>query len=98
TRNIPVVVHVIHNGDALGSGENISDAQVLSQIAVLNKDFSATNTDFGNVPSVFQSVAADCDIQFCMATEDPTGNPTSGIDRVNYGTASFGQSATESMK
>ncbi|MCB9359787.1 MAG: T9SS type A sorting domain-containing protein [Flavobacteriales bacterium] len=98
TRNIPVVVHVIHNGDALGSGENISDAQVLSQIDALNEDFSATNTDFGNVPAAFQSVAASMDIQFCLATEDPNGNPSSGIDRVNYGTASFGNSATESMK
>ena len=98
SRNIPVVVHVIHNGDALGSGENISDAQVLSQIAVLNADFSATNSDFGNTPSAFTSVAANMDFQFCMAQTDPNGQPTDGIDRVNYGTASFGQSATESMK
>jgi PKD repeat protein len=98
TRNIPVVVHVIHNGDAIGSGENITDAQVLSQIDVLNKDFSATNTDFGNVPAAFQSVAASMDIQFCLAQTDPNGQPTTGIDRVDYGTASFGNAATESMK
>ena len=98
SRNIPVVVHVIHNGDAVGSGENISDAQVNSQITALNLDFSATNTDFGNTPSAFQSVAANPDIQFCLATIDPNGQPTTGIDRVNYGVASFGQAATESMK
>lgn len=98
TRNIPIVIHIIHNGDALGSGENITDAQALSQIDVLNMDFSATNTDFGNTPAAFQGVAADCDIQFCLATEDPSGNPTTGINRVNYGTASFGQSAAETMK
>ncbi|MCB9334995.1 MAG: T9SS type A sorting domain-containing protein [Flavobacteriales bacterium] len=98
TRNIPIVVHVIHNGDALGSGENISDAQVISQVDILNQDFSATNSDFGNTPSIYQSVAANMDFQFCMATEDPTGNPTNGIDRVNYGTASFGNAACESMK
>jgi PKD repeat protein len=98
TRNIPIVVHVIHNGDALGSGENITDAQIMSQIDVLNKDFSATNTDFSNVPSTFQSIATSMDIQFCLATEDPNGNPSTGIDRVNYGTTSFGNAATESMK
>lgn len=98
SRNIPIVVHVIHNGDALGTGENISDAQVLSQVDVLNKDFSATNTDFSNTPSAFTSVATNMDIQFCLATEDPSGNPTTGINRVNYGTASFGQSAAEAMK
>src|SRR5688572_14225741 len=36
---IPVVVHVLHNGEAVGAGNNISDAQVQSQIAVLNEDF-----------------------------------------------------------
>ncbi|MGE0562636.1 MAG: M43 family zinc metalloprotease [Flavobacteriales bacterium] len=97
SRNIPVVVHVIHNGDALGTGENISDAQVLSQITVLNADFSATNSDF-NSTSYYNSVKTNMDIQFCLAQTDPNGQPTTGIDRVNYGTASFGQAATESMK
>lgn len=97
SRNIPVVVHVIHNGDALGSGENISDAQVMSQITVLNADFSATNSDF-NSTSYFNSVKTNMDIQFCLAKTDPNGQPTTGINRVNYGTASFGQSATQAMK
>ena len=35
---IPVVVHVIHNGDAYGTNENIHDLQVQSQITVLNQD------------------------------------------------------------
>lgn len=37
--NIPVVIHIIHNGDCLGTGENITDAQAISQISVLNQDF-----------------------------------------------------------
>lgn len=97
SRNIPIVVHVIHNGDALGTGENISDAQVMSQVNVLNADFSATNTDF-NSTSYYNSVKTNMDIQFCLATTDPNGQPTTGIDRVNYGTTSFGQSAAEAMK
>lgn len=97
SRNIPIVIHVIHNGDALGSGENISDAQVMSQVTVLNADFSATNTDF-NSTSFYNSVKTNMDIQFCLATQDPNGQPTTGINRVNYGTTSFGQSAAEAMK
>ncbi|HRN41716.1 MAG TPA: hypothetical protein PK649_06535, partial [Vicingus sp.] len=89
TRNIPVVVHVIHNGDAVGSGENISAAQINSQITALNADYGATNTDFSSVPAAFQSVATNADIQFCLATVDPNGNPTTGINRVQLSAADY---------
>lgn len=98
SRNIPVVVHVLHNGDAVGSGENISDAQVLSQITVLNEDFSATNADFGNTPAVFTSIATNMDVQFCLAQTDPNGQPTTGINRVNTGVASYTTSTIEAAK
>lgn len=62
---IPVVVHVIYNN----SSQNISDAQIQSQLDVLNEDFSATNSDYGNTPSEFASVASgNTKIQFEMAT------------------------------
>lgn len=57
---IPVVVNVLYRTTA----ENISDAQIKSQIDVLNKDFNATNTDFANVPSVFSGVKANVGIRF----------------------------------
>lgn len=88
--SIPVVVHVIHNGDALGSNENISDARVLSQITVLNQDFRkmiGTNGYNDN------SVGADVEVEFCMAQRKPDGTATTGIDRVNLGVSSW---ATES--
>jgi hypothetical protein len=75
---IPVVVHVVYNTAA----ENISDAQILSQIDVLNKDFRMLNSDIGSVPPAFAGLAADCRFQFCMAQIDPNGNPTNGIVRV----------------
>lgn len=86
--NIPVVVHVIHNGEAVGSGTNISVAQIQSQIDVLNEDFRKLNADNSNVPSVWTSTAADCEINFCLATVDPNGNTlaTPGIHRVNRNT------------
>lgn len=74
---IPVVVHVVW----YNSTQNISDDEILSQITVLNDDFRRTNADAGNTPSAFQGVAADCEINFCMATQDPNGNATSGIER-----------------
>jgi hypothetical protein len=70
---IPVVVHVLYRN----STENISEAQILSQIDVLNEDFRRLNSDANNT----WAQAADMEIQFCMATVDPNGNPTNAITR-----------------
>lgn len=56
---IPVVVHVLHNGEAIGGGFNISQAQIQSQIDVLNEDFRRLNPDRINTPSRFSGRAAD---------------------------------------
>ncbi len=85
---IPVVVHVIYNTSA----ENISDAQVLSQITVLNEDFRRTNSDADNT----WSQAADSEIEFCMATVDPNGNATNGITRTSTSVSAF--STNDNMK
>ncbi len=74
---IPVVVHIIHDGDAQGSGSNISDEQVWSAINGLNEDFrkmAGTNGD---------GDGADIGVEFCLAQRDPDGNAHSGINRVN---------------
>jgi hypothetical protein len=87
--NIPVIVHVIHNGENVGTGTNVSQAQINSQFDVLNEDFNKLNADFTTVcPSVFQPVAADCDINWCKALRDPQGNTLTepGIDRINRNT------------
>ncbi len=90
---IPVVVHVIHNGDALGSNENISDAQVRSQITVLNQDYrrQAGTPGFNSL-----AVGADIQIEFCLAKTDPSGNLTTGIEHLNKGQASWTESQIES--
>src|SRR5260221_9449460 len=64
---IPVVVHVVWNTAA----QNVSDAQIQSQIDVLNADFRRTNADAGNVPGAFAGVAADARIEFARAVRDP---------------------------
>ncbi len=89
TYTIPVVVHIIHNGESIGTGLNISDAQVLSQINVLNKDFSRTNTDQVNTPAIFQGVAGAFDVEFVLAKQDPDGLPTNGIVRVKGSKSSW---------
>jgi hypothetical protein len=61
---IPVVVNVLYKTAA----ENISDAQIQSQIDVLNQDFTATNSDFGSIPALFAGVAANVDITFELVT------------------------------
>ena len=79
---IPVVVHVVHNGEALGIGGNIPDDQIISQISTLNEDFRRMNADKINTPASFESVAADVNIEFVLAKRDPEGLPTDGIQRV----------------
>lgn len=72
TRIIPVVVHIIHDGGT----ENISEAQVQSQIQILNEDYGklpGTNGDGNGV---------DTKVRFCLAKKDPNGNCTNGIVRI----------------
>ncbi|MGB3946939.1 MAG: M43 family zinc metalloprotease [Bacteroidia bacterium] len=75
---IPVVFHIIHQGGA----ENISDAQVMDAVDVLNQDFRKLNATAANTVSQFQSIAADCEIEFKLAQKDPVGACTNGIDRI----------------
>jgi len=73
---IPVVVHVIYRVAA----ENITDAQAISQVQVLNDDFAKLNTDASKVTQpTFSTVASGAQIRFCLAQRDPNGNPTTGV-------------------
>ncbi|HEX6942512.1 MAG TPA: zinc metalloprotease [Gemmatimonadaceae bacterium] len=74
---IPVVVHVLHRDSA----ENISDAQVTSQLDVLNHDFRMTNSDLSTAPPPFRARAGDARIEFVLADRDPSGASTNGITR-----------------
>lgn len=78
---IPVVVHVLHKGEPLGTGVNLSYERIKGQIDSLNADFRRMNADAINTPTEFLSVAADTEIQFVLARQDPSGNPTNGIVR-----------------
>ena len=79
---IPVVFHVVY----ASSAENISDAQIQSQLDVLNDDFRRLNADADNT----WPQAADTEIEFCLASFDPQGNPSNGILRVPTTVSGFG--------
>jgi len=73
---IPVIVHIVHRT----ASENISDAQVKSQIDVLNKDFRATNSDISKVPLPFKHLIGDPRVKFKLVD----------IQRVHTDRSSFG--------
>ena len=74
---IPVVVHVMHKGESVGTGTNISDEDVKRGIQYLNNYWRKVS----NSPGFGDGV--DMNIEFTLAIQDPTGNCTNGIDRVN---------------
>ena len=82
---IPVVVHVVYKPAA----ENISQAQIDSQIEVLNRDFRKTNTAISSVPAPFAPLECDSRIEFKLASTDPSSNPTHGVTRTETNKSSF---------
>ncbi len=74
---IPVVVHVMHKGESVGTGTNISDEDVKRGIQYLNNYWRKVS----GTPGFGDGV--DLNIEFSLAVQDPNGNCTNGIDRVN---------------
>ena len=89
---VPVCVHVLYNTVS----QNITDNQVKSQVQVLNEDFGRTNPDANQTPAPWVSIAANTNVQFCLAQRDPSGNPSTGIERRQTSIPSF--SANDAMK
>lgn len=77
TYTIPVVFHILH----LGGSENISDAQINDAIKILNRDFAKKNADTTSIIAQYKPIAADCQIEFKLATLDENGQCTNGITR-----------------
>ncbi|MFM9026467.1 MAG: M43 family zinc metalloprotease, partial [Bacteroidota bacterium] len=82
---IPVVVHVVYRTTA----QNISNAQIQSQIDVLNEDFARLNADTVNTPAPFKIYARATAFRFCLAQQDTAGNPSTGIERRQTTITSF---------
>jgi len=77
TYTVPVVVHIIHTGQPIGTGYNVSDATVQNAIDNLNLVYQNAIISNGTYPSV------DIGLQFALAKRDPNNAPTTGILRVN---------------
>jgi len=84
---IPVVVHVVHLGEPVGEGTNISDEQVLSCIENLNHRFRGDVEALAALTDEYDeyelSLVMDSKVEFCLAQRDPDNNPTNGIHRYN---------------
>ncbi len=93
TYTIPVVFHVIHNFGA----ENISDAQILDGLAILNKTFRKQLADTSSIVAAFKPLHADCEIEFKLAKLDPNGNCTNGINRIASTLTSIGDHSVKSL-
>ncbi|HEY0029199.1 MAG TPA: M43 family zinc metalloprotease [Bacteroidia bacterium] len=90
---IPVVFHVIHNYGV----ENISAAQILDGLDILNKTFSKQLADTGSIVAAFKPLHANCDIEFRLAQLDPAGNCTSGINRIASSLTNIGDHSVKSL-
>ena len=90
---IPVVFHVIHNYGP----ENISDAQIVDGLDILNKTFRKQLADTAGIVSVFKPLHADCDIEFRLAQLDPDGNCTKGINRIASPLTDIGDHSVKSL-
>jgi hypothetical protein len=89
---IPVVVHVVYSS----SQQNISDAQIRSQIDELNRDYQKLNPDTANIPAYYSPRAANCGYQFVLAGLDTNGRPSTGIVRKHTNITAF--SINDDMK
>ena len=75
TKIIPVVFHV----NDPSNPEKVTMGQIESALQILNEDFSATNADISDIRPEFVGLIADVEVQFCLASIDPDGNPTTGV-------------------
>jgi len=90
---LPVVFHVVWSTPE----ENTPEEFITSQLQVLNDDFNRLNPDIINVPQRFQNDVSSIGIRFCLAQQDPDGNPHPGIIRVETDIPFIGgQKETES--
>ena len=93
TITIPVVVHLVYQN----AEETLTDAAIIQMIEDMSTDFRYMNDDANNAPQAFQDVAADVEIEFCLAKRDPGGEATNGITRT-LTTVQFFDPMTEAIK
>lgn len=83
---IPVVFHIVYHTDA----QNLPDSVILNQLAIMNKAYRKQNSNVAHVRPMFTPLAADAEIEFYLATKDPSGASTTGITRTHTDMPRFG--------
>ena len=79
---IPVVIHIMHKGEAVGLGTNLSDAVIKAKMKAINEQFRRIPGSTGDGSGV------DMEIEFVLAVVNPQGNQTNGIDRYDMSSQS----------
>ncbi len=84
TYKIPVVFHIIHKGEEIGRGANISESAIFEQLEAMNNDFNAQNPEIGLVPDQFKNVVGETNFEFFLAYTNPQGEFQKGILRHEF--------------
>lgn len=79
TFTVPVVFHILHLGETVGTGSNINDALCVNALAQVNKDFARLSPDTVNIDPLYDTLYINSRIHFTLAKKDPMGNCTNGI-------------------
>lgn len=95
---VPVVFHVLHNGEAIGSGTNVSDALLIAALDQVNKDYAKQGSDTSSIDPLFKPLYKNANMKFVLAKKDPKGNCTSGIVRHNDKNSNWSQADVLSFK
>jgi hypothetical protein len=82
---IPVVFHIVYKNNT----QNIADSNITRQVDILNESYRLQNSNFSQTRPIFDTIAADVEVEFCLASVDPSGNPTTGITRTQAPSGSF---------
>ena len=88
--HIPIVFHVLYDPTASSDNHNLPDQDIYDAVALLNTDYRKLNADTSEICCGFNAIAADSRIQFDLATKDPFGNCSNGVDRVTTQRSSRG--------
>jgi hypothetical protein len=96
---IPIIVHILHNGETYGTFPNVDSNQIKSQISALNADYAGIGTNASNVPSQFANLKSNTGIQYCLAAIDHTGSGMveRGCDRINVNNFSWPNMANPTL-
>lgn len=79
TYTVPVVFHILHQGEPLGTAPNIDDQLCIDALAQVNRDYAKQGIDTSVIDPLFRPLYEDSHMQFMLAQKDPNGNCTNGV-------------------